>query len=225
LLIYETAPDQIVGEDQGTVKHRKEYRVIDSNDFFPATGMPDKDWWQTLWPEPGDVLQQIGISAGMTVVDLCCGDGHFTAPLARLVSPGKVIAVDLDATMLEQARNACAGLSNCEFIHADARDLSKFSAVPADHVLIANTFHGVPDKTALAQSAFSVLRQAGHFTVINWYPLPREQTTVLGQPRGPATNLRMSPEAVTRTIEPAGFIIERIVDLPPYHYAAIFIRP
>ena len=121
----------------------------------------------------------------MTVVDLCCGDGHFTAPLARLVSPGKVIAVDLDAVMLEQTRNACTGWSNCEFVHADARDLAGLPAAAADHVLIANTFHGAPDKTALAQGAFSVLRQGGRFSVINWHPLPREQTTVLGQPRGP----------------------------------------
>jgi predicted RNA methylase len=39
----------------------------------------------------------------MTVVDLCCGDGHFTAPLAELVN-GKVYALDIDPGMLNQAR-------------------------------------------------------------------------------------------------------------------------
>ena len=39
-----------------------------------------------------------------------------------------------------------------------------------------------------------VLRTDGIFAVINWHPLPREQTQVLGMPRGPRTELRMSAE-------------------------------
>ena len=52
---------------------------------FPATSMPDRDWWAALWPDPEGVLRQVGVEPGMTVLDLCCGDGYFTAPLARLV--------------------------------------------------------------------------------------------------------------------------------------------
>ena len=40
----------------------------------------------------------------MTVLDLCCGDGYFTAPLAKLVL-GKVIALDIDCRMLVHAVN------------------------------------------------------------------------------------------------------------------------
>jgi predicted methyltransferase len=56
---------------------------------FPATSMPDRDWWSALWPNPADILRKIGIKSDMTVLDLCCGDGYFTAPLTRLVE-GKV---------------------------------------------------------------------------------------------------------------------------------------
>ena len=24
--------------------------------LFPATAMPDPDWWQALWPRPGEVI-------------------------------------------------------------------------------------------------------------------------------------------------------------------------
>ncbi|MBN6743241.1 hypothetical protein JKG47_22800, partial [Acidithiobacillus sp. MC6.1] len=48
--------------------------------FFPATVMPDPDWWHALWPDPEGVLRALGIGPGLGVVDLCCGDGHFTAP-------------------------------------------------------------------------------------------------------------------------------------------------
>jgi len=42
-------------------------------ELFPATLMPDKDWWQALWPDPRAVLTAVGIEPGMQVVDLCCG--------------------------------------------------------------------------------------------------------------------------------------------------------
>ena len=56
-----------------------------TNELFEATAMPDRDWWQALWPDPKRVLTDIGIRRGMHVVDLCCGDGYFTAPLGQLV--------------------------------------------------------------------------------------------------------------------------------------------
>ena len=29
--------------------------------LFPATAMPDPDWWQGLWPRPGEVLAKLGM--------------------------------------------------------------------------------------------------------------------------------------------------------------------
>jgi len=192
------------------------------NAFFPATGMPDKDWWEALWPDPRHVLVRLGIRAGMIAVDLCCGDGLFTAPMCTLVQPGRVIGVDIDPMMLQQAQAACHGMTNCTLVEGDAGRLSELITEPVDYVLIANTFHGVPDKTGLARDVYSVLKPAGHFAVVNWHALPREETPVLGKPRGPATSMRMSPDEVQTVVEPAGFTLERVVELQPYHYGAIF---
>ncbi|WP_246206057.1 class I SAM-dependent methyltransferase [Propylenella binzhouense] len=193
--------------------------------FFPATAMPDRDWWAALWPKPEDVLRSLGIRPGMTAVDLCCGDGYFTAPLAKIVG-GKLYALDIDPQMLEQARAEAArqGASVAEWICADARDVAKLIPERVDYVLIANTFHGVPDQTGLAQAVAQVLKPGGCFAVVNWHPIPREQTTVLDQPRGPRTEMRMSPDQVRAIIEPAGFRLLRVIELPPYHYGAIFVR-
>jgi hypothetical protein len=35
----------------------------------------------------------------------------------------------------------------------------------------------------------------------------------------------MEPEDVRAVVEPAGFVFERIVDVGPYHYGAIFTKP
>lgn len=190
--------------------------------LFPATIMPDQDWWHALWPDPDGVVKALHIESGMTVVDLGCGDGYFTAAIARRIGPGRVIGFDLDPAMLEQAKAVCDAMANCDWLLGDAMALSRLITGPADFVLIANTFHGVPDKTALAREIAAVLRPGGRFAIVNWYPIAREKTPVLGQPRGPRTELRMSTEQTQAVVEPAGFALEALVELPPYHYGAIF---
>jgi ubiquinone/menaquinone biosynthesis C-methylase UbiE len=192
--------------------------------LFQGTSMPDRDWWSALWPDPQGLLQQIGIRRGMSVLDLCCGDGYFTCPLAALVD-GRLAALDLDPAMIELARAEVerSGASVRQWICADATSaLAKHLDEPVDFVLIANTFHGVPDQIGLACSVREVLKPDGQFCIVNWHPAPREETVVLGKPRGPRTEMRMSPEAVRTVVETAGFFMQRVVDLPPYHYAAGF---
>jgi len=192
-------------------------------EYFPATSMPDRDWWSALWPNPADILRKLGITREMTVLDLCCGDGYFTAPLARLVE-GKVHALDLDPAMIETAKAEVTrqGASVLDWLCADARDIVGLLPEPVDYVLIANTFHGVPDQAGLARAARSVLRPGGLFGIVNWHRLPRERTTVLDQPRGPRTDMRMTPEGVRTIVEREGFEHPAVVELPPYHYGVVF---
>ena len=195
-------------------------------DFFPATRMPDRDWWGALWPDPEGALKKLEVPREGPAVDLCCGDGYFTAPLARLVTPARVYALELDPEILEQARDYVAGRggTNCVFVQDDARNLAQHIPAPVGFVLIANTFHGIPDKTDLVRKVREVLGAGGRLAIVNWHPVRREQTRVLGQPRGPATEMRMSVEQTSASVEPAGFELERAVELPPYHYGAIFAR-
>jgi hypothetical protein len=119
---------------------------------------------------------------------------------------------------------AAVALPNCVFVRDDARNAAQRVPAPVGFVLIANTFHGVPDKTALARPVHEVLGGRGRLAIVNWHPISREQTRVLGQPRGPATEMRMSLEQTRIAVEPAGFELKRAVELPPYHYGAVFAR-
>jgi len=186
--------------------------------------MPDRDWWEALWPDPKGVLEQIGVAAGMRVIDLCCGDGYFTAPMGQLVADGSVFAVELSAEMMAAARAEVelAGVGNVTFIQDDAMRLADLVPDSVDLVLIANTFHGAPDHTGLARAVRATLGADGIFVVINWWPRPRVETTVLGKPRGPRSELRFSPEQVAAWVEPAGFRLREVKEVGPYHYGAIF---
>lgn len=194
--------------------------------FFEGTGMPDPGWWEALWPDPAKVLSDIGVTPGMDVADLCSGDGWFTFPLAR-VARG-VIAVDIDAAMVEAAKVRMAergGAPNCSFVVADAYDIGKALSAPVDYVFLANAFHGVPDKVRLSRAVHDVLRPGGLFGIVSWHARPREETTVLGESRGPATGLRMTPQQTIAAVEPGGLKFYKQAEVSPYHYGAVFERP
>jgi SAM-dependent methyltransferase len=190
--------------------------------FFQGTEMPDATWWQALWPHPDRILTLAGIEPGMNVVDLCSGDGWFTLRIAKIAR--HVMAVDIDAKMLVLASSRLARerVSNCDYHLGDAYGLAEYVPWPVDFVFMANSFHGVPDRERLARIVGEVLRPGGCFAVINWHQLPREKTTVLGEPRGPKSDLRLSPEQTVAAVEAGGLKLKRIVDIPPYHYGAIF---
>ena len=193
--------------------------------FFEGAGMPDPGWWEALWPDPAKVLSDVGIRPGMDVVDLCCGDGWFTFPLAKMVR--SVVAIDIDGALLEAAKVRIAergGASNCKFVEANAYDIGKAAQGPVDHVFLANAFHGVPDKPRLASAVRDVLKPGGAFSIVSWYARPRDETPVLGEPRGPATELRMTPEQTIAEVSPSGLRHIRTVDVSPYHYGAVFER-
>jgi ubiquinone/menaquinone biosynthesis C-methylase UbiE len=190
--------------------------------FFKGTEMPTAGWWEALWPDPATVLSQVGMMAGMEVVDLCSGDGWFTLQIAKLAR--NVTSLDIDRNFLDlgRVRLVESGITNCKFVEGNAYDINKLISQPADFVFMANAFHGVPERTRLARAVASALVPNGRFAIVNWHARPREETIILGEPRGPATELRMTPEATRVAVEPAGFKMHRVVELPPYHNGAIF---
>lgn len=188
--------------------------------------MPDREWWTALFKDPAAILRSLGVRPDMTVLDLCCGDGYFTAPLAHLVN-GNVFALDLDGALLERAGAEVErqGGSVREWIVADAHEADRRLPRLVDYVLVANTFHGVPDRARFVSVLAGCLKPDGRVGLLNWRPLPRDATTVLGEARGPATELRISPEETMAALNSGGFCIENVVDVPPYHYGVIASLP
>ena len=115
-------------------------------------------------------------------------------------------------------------MTNCEFIMADSMKLDAVVSEPVDYVLLANTFHGVPDQLGLARVVAAKLKPQGQFGIVNWHRRPREETVVLGQPRGPGTDIRIEAEDVAEIVKPAGLLLNRIIELPPYHYGVVLER-
>ena len=190
--------------------------------FFQGTEMPTAGWWEALWPDPAGVLAKVGMRPGMNVIDLCSGDGWFTLQIAKMAH--HVVAIDIDPNMLEVARHRLteAGVENCDFVAGDAYELGRLWPQRVDFVFMANAFHGVPDRPRLAKAVATVLKPGGLFAIVNWHKRPREETMILGEPRGPKTELRISPETTKTAVEASGLKLSSLVEIPPYHYGAVF---
>jgi 2-polyprenyl-3-methyl-5-hydroxy-6-metoxy-1,4-benzoquinol methylase len=192
--------------------------------FFQGTEMPTAGWWEALWPDPAGVLAAVGLRSGIDVIDLCSGDGWFTLQIAKVAR--QVTAIDIDPNLLEVAKHRLmeSGMNNCKFIAGDAYEIAKLAG-PADFVFMANAFHGVPDRARLAKAVEAALKPDGQFAIVNWHKRPREETPILGEPRGPKTELRMAPEETIKSVEAGGLKLAKLVEIPPYHYAVVFQRP
>lgn len=186
--------------------------------------MPNAGWWEALWPDPAGVLIAVGIKPDMDVIDLCSGDGWFTLQIARLAR--HVVAIDIEPALLDLARARLTEnhISNCDFVAGDAYDIARLWPHPVDFVFLANAFHGVPDQPRLVRSVREALKLSGRFAIVNWHKRPHAETKVLGEPRGPRTELRMSPDDTIKAASIDGLAFREVVEVPPYHYAAIFER-
>ena len=194
---------------------------------FVSSTMPAADWWQALWPDPEGVMRRLGVDFGHSVLDLCCGDGYFTAPIFNIVGgSGRVMALDIDPHMLNlakaHARTVGIPADGIDWLEQDARKIAGHLPRVPDFILIANTLHGAEDKKALMAEIYSALMPGGQFAVINWHHRPKRETTVLNHPRGPETTSRMTPDQVIDYAAEAGFRLHGVIELPPYHYGVVF---
>lgn len=186
--------------------------------------MPDRYWWENLWPEPQKTLELLGLKSGCSVLDLGCGYGHFTIPAASLVSPAPVVGIEICSPILEQARQNSGALNNCCWLNENFLALKNLSLNKFDFVMMHSTFHGLPNPIKLVQDVTTLLKPGSFFSVINWLPIPREKTIWLDAPRGPKTEVRIHPSELIVTVLSAtnklSFV--QFTPLPPYHYGINF---
>lgn len=196
-------------------------------DRFRNTRQPDWDWWGRLWPTPGATLRRIGVTAGASLAEIGSGNGYFALPAARITDPEPVYAIDVDESLLDELAHLAErqGIENVVPIHGDARALAGHLPEPVDTCLLADLLHGIEAPAAVLGQVSDALAEGGELLVVNWTDLPRDVTTVEGEPRGPPTELRLSPDETRRIVLDAiDLTLTERIELPPYHHALRFQR-
>jgi SAM-dependent methyltransferase len=121
--------------------------------------------------ESGQALvSRLGITKGLKVLDLGCGDGTTALPAARLGAD--VLGVDI-ATNLVAAGNKRAkeqGLTNCKFQEGDATNLQELKNHSFDLVVSIFGAMFAPKPFDVAKEMVRVTRPGGRIVMGNWIP-------------------------------------------------------
>ncbi|MBI4558137.1 MAG: class I SAM-dependent methyltransferase [Candidatus Hydrogenedentes bacterium] len=184
------------------------------------SGMPDEVFWETLL-DVKLILDRLGIDDTLRdVVELGCGYGTFTLPVARRIG-GTLTTLDIEPDMAARTtrRARDAGLSNVVCMVADV-GADGFGVAPEsqDGCLLFNILHCEEPVRLLAEGARTV-RPGGSVFVIHW----RFDATT---PRGPSMAIRPKPENILEWAEQMGLLTNSsgVLDLPPWHYGIRFTR-
>jgi SAM-dependent methyltransferase len=107
------------------------------------------------------VIEFLDVGPGMRVLDLACGPGTLTRPLAARVAPdGEVVGVDLAAGMIELAR--AGRIPNAKFEVMDIERL-EFADASFDAAACGHGLQFVPDLRRALREAHRVLHPGARF--------------------------------------------------------------
>lgn len=106
------------------------------------------------------LLERLGVTPGLRVLDVGCGPGDLTQHIAEIVGKhGSVVGIDPSNERIALALKKAA--PNLSFIEGRAENLSRFPSASFDVVYVNSTFHWVKDQpTALGEFA-RVLKPRG----------------------------------------------------------------
>ena len=121
--------------------------------------------------ESGEALVRgLGISKGLKVLDLGCGDGTTALPAARLGAD--VLGVDIANNLVEAGnrRARVEGLINCRFQQGDATNLNELPDRAFDLVVSIFGAMFAPKPFDVAKEMVRVTRPGGRIVMGNWIP-------------------------------------------------------
>ena len=145
----------------------------------PAAINPNKALWEkgdftriaaTMRTSGDALVQSLGVSAGMQVLDLGCGDGTTAVPAAK--RGANVLGVDIASNLVAagNARAFALGLTNLKFQEGDASDLSELPDMTFDLVVSIFGAMFAPRPMDVARNMVRVTKPGGRIVMGNWIP-------------------------------------------------------
>jgi SAM-dependent methyltransferase len=183
------------------------------------SGMPDESYWNSLFDIEG-IVKWLALSRKTaTVVEIGCGYGTFTVPIAQHLK-GALLAFDIEPLMIETAninvRNA--GLPNVSFELRDVIEQGTgLEPNSMEIVLLFNILHFSSNRIFL-EEASRILKDGGIVAIIHW----RKD---ISTPRGPTMSVRPDQEQILHAAEGSNLCLysdSRILE--PYHWGMKLVK-
>lgn len=198
-------------DDDATVTHS----FADAEAWAKVFDDPERAAWQ----KPAELVAALELAPGSTVADIGAGTGYFNPHLSGAVGDsGKVIAVDIEATLVEymNQRAATEGTANVE-VRLGAPDDPKLAAGEASVVLLVDTYHHIDDRIAYFGRLLDTVSAGGRLVVVDFKP---------GDiPVGPPEAHRIPQEQVVTELVEAGWVDAGSLELLPYQFVQIVRKP
>jgi len=130
----------------------------------------EKGWQDQLWPAQKRLLTKVDLERGEKVLDISCGTGLVTFPVAEAVgAEGEVVGIDLSEKMIEQAAVTAEdmGISNVTFKHMDAEEL-ELQNVAFDVAINSLGFMYYPNPDKAMKEMYNALDDGGRAAALVW---------------------------------------------------------
>ena len=168
---------------------------------------------------PKELLLHAGITQGMRVADLGCGNGYVTKAAAMLVGPeGAVFAADAQKSVLHQIEKDAhtLGLSNIHTVWTNLEKHQASNIPPAsiNLVCLVNTLFQSQDKKSIIKEATSLLAPGGVLLIADW-----KRTTT---PFGPLPDERVDFREIDMLVAAEGINKIDSFEAGTYHDARLY---
>jgi len=113
------------------------------------------------------IVRHLDLQPGMKVLDVGCGPGRITIPVAEAVGPnGEVVAIDIQPGMLRRAQQKAqvANISNIRFLQVGASE-AKLEQSRYDRALLVTVIGEIPDQLSALKMIFDVLKVKGILSI------------------------------------------------------------
>ncbi len=164
------------------------------------------------------VLENLSLKNSMMAVEFGCGSADFTIALAKKLSHGRVVAIDIQEEKLSVVKSKALfqSLNNIATVLADleAPGGSTLKDASQDVVLIPNVLFQAENKSAIITEARRILKLKGILLIIDWLKI------------GPFSPKKITagPDEVKKIVDDLGFSLKKELAVGDYHYALILSK-
>jgi ubiquinone/menaquinone biosynthesis C-methylase UbiE len=174
-------------------------------------GMLDPPYSGEMNERTQKTIRHLDLRPGMDVLDVGCGPGRLTIPIAHAVGPkGAVTAIDIQEGMLQEAQKRAhsANLTNIRFLQIGAGEC-KLERDRFDRAVMVTVLGEIPDRKAALEDIFGALKPGGFLLIEETIRDPHFQT------RSMVRNLAGAAGFTEKTFSGGRFSFTITLEKPP----------
>jgi len=163
--------------------------------------------------KPHEVIQALALKPDALVADIGAGTGYFSVRIAHFVPRGRVYGVDVEPDMVKylHERVQREKLGNVSAIVAAPDDPRLPEKV--DLILMVDVFHHIGNRVRYLKLLRASLKPGGRIAIVDFR---------MDSPQGPPKSARITPEALGKEFNEAGYALRQEHAFLPNQYFLVF---